>query len=70
MVVLVVVGTALPAGTCTAFHLLDTSRLTVEVVADILAHSSEKEVVAAVEMREVSRVCSSANASRAKRLLL
>jgi hypothetical protein len=48
MVVLVVVGTALTAGNCTAFHLLDTSRLTVEVVADILAHSSDTDIVAAV----------------------
>jgi hypothetical protein len=45
-VVLVGVGTALAAGNCTACHLLDTSRLTVETVADILAHSSEKEGVA------------------------
>ncbi len=70
MVVRVVMGTALTAGNCTAFHLLDMSRLTVEVVADILAHSSDTEVVAAVEIKEVALVCSVANASRAKRLPL
>ena len=52
MVVLVVVGTALIAGNCTAFHPLDMSRLTAEVAADNLAHSSDT-VVAAVEMIEV-----------------
>ena len=55
MVVLVVVGTKLTAGNCTAFSLLDTSRLMVEVVAD-------KAVAAALEMREVALVCSSTNA--------
>ena len=68
MVALVVVGTALAVGSCIAFHLLDTSRLAVEVVADILA-PSEKEI-GAVRMREVELVYSSANASQAKRLLL
>lgn len=63
MVVLVVVRTA---GNCTASHLLDMSQVSVEVGADILAHSFEKDGIAAVEMREVSFVCSSANASRAK----
>lgn len=47
LVVLVVVGSYI------AFHLLDTSRLTVEVVADILAHSSDMDSVAAVEMIEM-----------------
>jgi hypothetical protein len=70
MVELVVVGTALTAGNCTAFHLLDTSQLTVEEEVDFLAHSSDTDVVAAIEMREVELVCSAANASRAKRLLL
>ena len=53
MVVLVVVGTELIAGNCTAFHLLDASRLTVEVASDTLAHSSDKVVAAAASMIEV-----------------
>ena len=46
-------------GNCTAFHLLDASRLTVEMVAEILAPSSadaDKDRVAAIEMREGSLV--------------
>jgi hypothetical protein len=53
MVVLAVVGTELTAGNYTAFRLLDASRLTVEVAADNLAHSSDKVVAAAVEVIEV-----------------
>jgi len=56
VVVLVVVGIEPTAGSCTAFHLLDTSRLTASVEADILAHPSEKEGVAE-KMREVKLVC-------------
>lgn len=49
LTVVLVGGTALTAGNCTACHLLDTSQLTVETVADILARSSEKDGVAAIE---------------------
>ena len=66
MVVLIVVRTA---DSYTAFHLLDRFQMSVEAVTDSLAHSSEKERVAAGEMREGSVVCSSANASRAKQRL-
>jgi hypothetical protein len=55
--VVLVVGSAPTAGNCTAFHLLDTSRLTVEVVADILARSSGTGVVAAVAMISVGTAC-------------
>ena len=68
--VVLVVKTALTADKYIAFHLLDMSQLTAEVGADILAHSSEKDGIAAVEMREVPRICSSVNASPARRLLL
>lgn len=70
MVVLVVVDTALTADSCTASHLRNMPRLMVEVVADNLAHSSDTDVVAAVERIEGSIVCSLVNASRAKPLLL
>ncbi len=62
MVVLVVLKIALAADNCTAFHLLDTARLTVEVVPDTL-HSSQKD---AVEVSEVKLVYSSAIASRTR----
>lgn len=45
---LVVVGTAPTAGNCTASHLRNTPRLTLAAGADILARSSDKEVVALV----------------------
>ncbi len=68
LVALVVVGTALTADNCAASHLRNTTRLTLAAGADILARSSDKEVVALVQMIEVEPVCYSLNASRAKQL--
>jgi len=55
LVVVLVVETAL-VGTCTAFPLLDTSRVTVELMAESLARFSVQGSVAVGEMREVEYV--------------
>jgi len=68
MVVVLVVDTAL-AGTYTAFPLLDTSRMAVELMAKGLAHSSEQGMVVVGEMKAVVSVGSSASVSRATQRL-